>query len=567
MQASHLSNAGIFILLALATIAAHAIFIPVGYYFHDSDMSVPLLFAEHVRKGEWSAFYFQQSYGGTALSYLRALWVAIYEHFNPTHTGYLKGHMIFSYCVGPTLATWFSYMCAKRYCSMAGALVAGLVTAVSFQGMIQHCGDDFYYAFFIAAPLLLMMASKTQSFFLESTRNRLALGGILCGFMFYTFRGFLIYILAVMVPWKQTFAEARRLLAPRGGLEKTGIGLVYFLLALYLYLDFFGPVIGDYKGRPVKLYPEPNLTIVAAIILLLELKIRYKSISLDFVKRAGIFIAGFATGFLPEIFHRLGKNDTIILGNWETNSLMQALDLLANRFAMSVRQLLLGHEIYNIYNGILKNTPYLLLIFGIWALLRESKRRPQLLPVLIALVLGILAFFRVHKSGAGQYRYLIPVLPVAALMAGILWDHVYKKGLKYRILVALLVAAACSYQLIQRQLVMKSTIQLGKIDEISRVVDYFKRNGVRVVISDEFFQSNHYTFYGREKPFFVSTGRIWGPPEGFELANTEKRVGILLTTGKLRPDAGRRLQIRGRSFQLGECTGIYNNKLCIGVET
>jgi len=553
------------LLLATVTVLAHLPAIPIGLLYHDSDLTIPLLASDHFIRGDISAFYFQQEYGGTVFTMLRALWVAVFQAFASSRDDYINAQMLFSYLVGPVLAAWLSYICAKKYCSPSGALVVGLFSAISVQGMVQHCGDDFYYAFFIAAPLMLIAASKGQSIFWSYRYSLLLLASAASGFMFYTFRGSLIYIVVMFLPVTFLFSELKRIFEKSDRVEKTLIYLIIFLLCFYLYLDFFGPVIGIYNGRPVKLQAEPNLTLATIAFVFLLIKIHYRDIDLTFLKRTGITFLGFAAGLSPEIFHRINHKEAVSLQNWQVNTFVGALDVLANRVAIAVRQIILGHEEFNVYQGFLKNAPLLLVAFGVYYLIKTAKTNKKVLPLIFAGTLSLAAYFRVHMSGPGHYRYLIPLLPIIALSVGIFWDQTRAKGKTFSVAAAVLISLAFSYQYIQRIEIRENVLKRNAFADFYAVVDHFKTKPVSVVISDEFYHSNQYTFISRENPYFVSVGRMWGPEKGFEQAIKEKIVGILLT-GKTKPSSNNEIIFFGRNFKLSDHHKIGEKDLYIGTE-
>ena len=86
---------------------------------------------------------------------------------------------------------------------------------------------------------------------------------------------------------------------------------------------------------------------------------------------------------------------------------------------------------------------------------------------------------------------------------------------------------------------------------------------VGLVLSDDYWESNQYSFLSQCRPCFVSTGRKLGDPRGFELLDSARKIGVLLT-GDSKLDVDGSIVLGDRRWQLIPVTRAGTRRLYLG---
>lgn len=95
------------------------------------------------------------------------------------------------------------------------------------------------------------------------------------------------------------------------------------------------------------------------------------------------------------------------------------------------------------------------------------------------------------------------------------------------LLVGVLILGAVVHAWSDRQVRIRDYDQRHEVETQAKVIQTFRDLEVAVVVSTDYWLTNQLTLASGRVPSFVSTGRPWGPPNGFELPLSEARVGVL----------------------------------------
>jgi len=560
MKKTFRSDWWVFAAFALVTVLSNALLVPEGLALHDSDALLQPLWADRLwRGGTWSAFPFQQGYGGTLPALVRSVWaliteplIALFPSRLPPH---VTAHMIFSYMIEPLAIALTAFFALKGTVSRIGAFLAALCCAVGFHEWVYLYGNDYYMALVVMGLLFLKIKTRHENPFATMKAGELLLTGFFCGIALWTFRPTIIFMVALFTPFHLVLPELRRILAARGKIERFIFWTLAAAMVLQLVIWMAGPDIGTIAGRRVRLHAGSNMRIVGALALLLWIKTRLSSLQPRHFVKAALVAAAAVTGFIPELSFMLTRPDASF-GNWMTNDFGGALDTL-KQLPHSLLELMTGEDHLSLYTGMDRNAPIILLVLSTFALLRGAARDRKLVPPLVIAVLAVIAYLRVYMTGPAEARYLYPLFPVIIFSIGVLWDATTKTRAA-RILVLLLIALNCGYQINQRRALAAFSQNSGRVHSIMETVSLMQKQDVPVVISDSYWHANAFSFVSRGKPLFASGTAEWGPPEARALALSTDLAGILLT-GNTAPTADGIVTLLGKSFALSPLpsTGMF----------
>jgi len=544
--------------LILLTVLTHWMLLKGAPSLLNSDVAPNLIVANHFREGSWSAFYFNLPYGGVALTVIRAIWASLFESLLPTPTAFISSQSTFSYVVVPVLMTLSAYWLGRCYFSRMAALFTGMITAVGFQFWLNQYGVDYYFAYLILGCALLGWRARISNPWVELKPWQLFLAGTLSGFAVYTSRISLLYVLPFFVPWEHFKKDLKRALSPQDSIERWLLGSVFFFLALYVYLESFTGELGQWNNRTVKLHSEPNLKFALIIAVLLEAKIRWKDIRQTWVKRFTLAGAGFIAGFAPEIVH------WVMLGQLPPPATGGTIDV-PNAFLLLGRSPQVFRELFSSGNGLGRNLSVLLLLSALVAFVARARKDRRLTPAVITGVLCVYAFCRVHTYTFGTPRYLLPVFPVILIALGALWEELARIGSRRPIVYAVFVAIVLGHSLSQLQTRREWSREAQashRFEQVMEIVHRFDEAGVRLVMSDDYWESSHYTFFAQEKTIYSLTeGAGLVHPKTRALVASEVKAG-LMTHDRLLPDSVKDTVVRRfdhdwRISSLGQANGLY----------
>lgn len=529
-------NFGSILLFSVVAYCANRNLFPISAWLHDSDLCINPLAAEHMLRGEWRPFPFRQDYGGTLLTTYRAVWLSIFDFFSfGTH---LNAHAFFSYVVIPwTLAISF-FFALKNHFSDWTRLVLGVLIAFNFQSWIHLEGNDFYFSFLALAPWFFYWRSNLLNPFLELKPYKLFYASALTGFTLYTWRAGLVYAVAFLFPWELLIPFLRRITNPKDRIEKFLLGGILFFVAFYVYLEFFGPKLGLLpNGKELKIHSGPNLRFAFVLFVIYWVRI-YRNWILsrrDLASRVGILISGFALGFLPEwLFflwvHRLPFN-------WVNSTLGQSLQTSLT-IPRAFQELMLGWTSMTYSFSALQNISLLLLWAGLLLLTWVAlwTRSSKFLPIWMTGIVAVAAYCRVYMSGPAESRYLFPIFPVILVSIGLLVEKAkpYKLATTF---VLLFLFGHLTDHWLKRQAMIDYAVRERKVEQMYDLIAAVEKLGVKSVVSDHYWKAGYqYSLLTQEKILFAPIHfGAKAPLEAFDLALTEKRIGIVWTEGPLDP--------------------------------
>ena len=423
---------GILAFLVLVTLMTHYLLVPVGFEFLDGDFSPDVLVANEIRQGKWSAFYFGLPYGGVVFTFIRALWVAGWEAFSSDVNSHVTSQMTFTFLVCPALMAVGSYFLVRAYCSRFAAFWVGLLMAVNFQFLIMQCGNDVYTGFLLLGFGLLTWRASLRNPLMDLGPLLLFVASALSGLALFSSRATAYYVLAFFLPWDWFYGEVKRLCRPRGWTERLLFygGCIFMLL--FLYLEAFGPDMGEIFGKRVRVHAQPNFNYGLYLFLILELKIRWRQLwRRPILNRFLIVGAGVFMGFSPELVHflRLGQSPPPPMADG-----MKFEDMMST--VGSIPKSL--QEFFAAGPGIGENASLLIVLLGFYFLFRRSRKDQQVQPLLLVAILSVFAYCRYHTYVFATPRYLMPILPAALVSMGCFWDEMRRRGAGYLAVAVLL---------------------------------------------------------------------------------------------------------------------------------
>ncbi len=541
-----------FCLIAGLVVLSHwQAFLAGGALVH-SDFAPSYLGADDVRSGEISAFYFGMPYAGATLAPLRAAWCAVYEFLSRSPLDYIESHSAFSFFVLPFLLACGAYFLSSRFLSRGAALVAALFAAADLHFMVGQYGNDPYIAYLALGSLLLALRADRVNPWTELTPSQLVVAGAVAGLAVYTSRICLIYLVAFAVPWQWVRSEAGRLLASSGRTEKCLIAVGTFLLGLFVYLEVFGPDLGEIFGRRVRLHAHPNLHLAllafgAAYVL--RNGARARGFKLAGLRPFVFFAAGLSIGFLPEAIHWLRLGVLPPAGTGEPNG-FPAFMANAGSIPSSLAEILTaGKDLGRVAS-------ILLGLAGLWALARLAAREPRRLQgVACVAVLAALAYCRIRTYTNANPRYLLPILPVLWVGVAALWESARARPPAPRrwasAAVGALLLAHLAHQGAARASISADPEVAGRLQRSFAWVEGARRAGFDLVFSDEYWwHSTNLAFLARRDPWFVPIGATHLlPPNLASLVSSSRSPGALLETRKP-SERPARIDIHGASYAL-----------------
>ncbi|MGE0615209.1 MAG: hypothetical protein AB7P04_06185 [Bacteriovoracia bacterium] len=563
MDATRVRSLLPYLLIPIFTWLSNFFLVPKGLALHDSDQAFYPLAAEHFyRFGEWSFFPFTQTYGGTAYTWLRALWVGGLERLG---VDFLRAHWLFSYWVTPTLIAWANTWMVSRFAwDKAGwqraRWVGAIVASIGFVFWSHLAGIDIYMMLPIGGALLLGLGAGFRAPLMDMPRGRLFWFSVLGGFCAYNFRPFLIYVVAVLFPWRYAWDEFLALV--RGRSVGARITTFLFVGALTLFAAglLIGRELGHLRGKAIKLDPGPNLDfaiLIFAAWVAIRGRTRWREIP---YARGAITLGGLALGFLPQVIYSLrhGSNSS-----W-TKMGMDSLGV--SRLFTGTYELLTGLPNQIVDSAPFRWEPVLIVVIAMAYLLLAwiKHRQTQLTAPVMVVALNFAAFLGITMTSPGAARYLFPIFPTLILAMALLFQSVGPLARPaVRSVLLVLLSLSLFYQLHQRYAWATQPRVVAKSAQMWEVIDTFRRSGVKYVWTDDFWESVTYSLASRENPIFGSEEIPWPEPPHWKFRHAEPSVGVLLS-GKRRRDPDGSIQINGRKLRLQALKDVGGFRLYLG---
>lgn len=518
--------------LAIASFVTHWILVPSGLALLNSDLAIYTVMADLMREGHWSVFQLQDKYGGVFFTVLRAGWSALWDQAASqiTDDWHVAGHMAFTYGVIPTLHAWAAWWMVRQYASRQAALMVGLMMAVGFNFINWKTSTDFFAAFFFIGMLLLGWRGQVRNPFLELSLSRLAFFGFVAGFALYTARASIVFLIAFLFPWrflweqfKVTYWEGLRGRRPVASWERLALWGVTALFSLFAYLEVFGPEIGTFFGRPVKLHAQPNLTMALGLLVAIWLWRHRDQIRDNILWRSIALFLGGVLGFFPEIYYWAARGMLPPLTGGRTYSFKDTLTVLG-MVPETLRRFFAGGE------SVLQVFSLALLIWAGVVFVKRVRKSAPLEVVAFSGILALWAYIRVYTYALGPDRYLLPLMPTLFVALGLLWDEVdLKKRPKTS---AVLLGLFCLFfvdHLTGRAQEIHRALQTGIVENTHSTIAVFRKAGVKAVISDDYWHGNRYSTAARNNPIFAPIHYTYVSPEkAYREVDRSQKVGVLL---------------------------------------
>jgi len=543
-------------------IATHFFLVPVGMGFSNSDFAIYPITADWIHQGHWAPFQMNYSYGGVPITLFRVPWVWMVEKVYPLlsmHSAessssyvspYFIGHFSFGFVVVSIALTLSFFYMARQFGSRTSAFISAIVCAVGFNSWLFLAFIDFYNIYLIFGAILLGIRVRYSNPFKELSPGRLFGVSLLAGVAYYGCRASIIYIVVFFLPWDWAKAELTVLFASRfegispenatlknyslknSSRSKTSkflLGVATCFLVLYFYLEAFGGYLGQWNGRAVKLHAGPNFTFAAVALALIWVKrnaidwvnSRFKvKLAPGLVKRWICVGSGFLLGMSPELFYWFQRGKLPPLSGGGSYSFEQTLAAVG-KVPASLQEILGPAR-----GSLLIHATLALFVWSWVVLIQKAKKEKKAQIVLFAMALSLFAYVRVLTYAFAPPRYLLPIFPALIAALTLLFDEIRNK--KRFWIACLLVAMHLGLQVSGR---LEEAVQARiskRPGEYEEVIQAFRKEQVKWVLSDEYWHSNQYTFASQWNPFFISTSEGFHLPENVAAAKQSSRVGIIL---------------------------------------
>ena len=519
-----------------------------GIALNNSDTVLQPLWSDGLRHFSWSAFPFQQGWGGTTLATLRGVLVPIIGFFIPGNESYLYSHFIFSYCIIPTLIAVATYFAATAmYSPLVSTLCAAgaLAFPLSWVGML---GNDYYFFLIITGLLILGIKLRNPNPLPDLPLKSLFASALLIGLSLYNFRGSIIYAIVFVIPWNRQLANIKTLLRPLNLLEKSFFTIACILLIIQLRLDLFGPELGEIISQPIKLHSNSNFKFLI-IVLLIYTFIHFKSeFTKKFQFRTISFALGLALGFLPEIINTLTHTTALSKGFMVSNS-VQTVETIA-AIPHSLFELLTGEDHLSPYIGLDRNFPLIFGLLGTLALAVNSIRFEKDRILGVTALLSLLAYSKIYMTGPAESRYLFPLFPVLLLFPGVLLSFTSRiSNTKLMTTIATaFILFNYAYQINGKVQLTKSNLITSRESEIKETLKLMGDNSLNLLLTDSYWNANILTFASQRKILATSNQGVWGPLEARKRVLSAETIALALEFRN--PDADQKIELLGEQYKL-----------------
>lgn len=523
----------ILIFLIIVAILAHAMIVPVGLYLHNSDYAIHSLWVEGLGRERLTPFFYQQPWGGTIFSIFR---IPFWHFFSKLSGDPLLSHWIFNYSILPVLMALSAYWLVKQWCSARSAFLVGFFAAIGLQFWVHLYGNDFYFGAYFIGVLLLGWRAHLKNPFRELSLQKLFIAGLLSGWILYAYRPGIAYVLAFWLDLPTAIQFIREKLfnaqrfSKRGrlSLDRYFQILFWMFVGFYFYLKIFGEEVGKFQNQIVKLHAFSNLKLALLpllALLLLHVKTLYKK---GDGKKSVIVFGGIFLGLLPEAVFWLTNKMPVGSSSTSLAWFAEGLRVFMYRFPGAIREMITGYVHLSYDFGLLQNCGIFLIVGALVAVgVRAKKNLHRFHPIFQVALWSILLYVLVKTYDHGPTRYLFTLTPALLLGLGFFFEDA-KKSVLARVFSILLLVGFSIYTLRERFVSVRAYENTGMQEEISSIVRVFKKEGVETVITDDYWWSNNLELVSHAKPYFVSIERRFGPEAGYDLARSEKKVGILL---------------------------------------
>ncbi len=520
----------LFLICVVVPILVHWQIAQVGLALTHSDMATALLTSDRIRAGHWSPFSFQMDYAGTTLTNFRALWCAIWEKVSTAPNADWTAQMAFSYLLTPVLFSTSVVVLLSAYCSRLATAIVGLVFAVGFQFMIAHWGNDAYFTYLCGGMLLLAWRARFENPWTQLTGRQFFWVGVACGILAYTSRISMIFILVFFLPIPYFWEQLKRLTRATDRVDRVLRDAGAALLVFFILLSSFGGELGTVGGKMVKLHADPNLAYFYLTQLLRYIRWGWAERKTEVfrlnLRRAAPLALGFGIGMIPEWIHR-------IHGLYRIHAPLRTYNFQGSATILGRVPLALK-EIFGAGPTIAMTLSAWLVTAALIALGIRARVDRRFRPVAFSAILITAAFCRIYNYEFGYVPYLLPIIPAVALGMGALWDWaIRRRGAVVLAALGLLTAGHLYGQLRAHSTSARELRESGTIERGIEIASTFKEQGLHVVVTDDYWDSNQNSVFAHGDPLFVrDVVDALRHPRAIELAQSEKSVGFIFRRAK-----------------------------------
>ena len=275
--------------------------------------------------------------------------------------------------------------------------------------------------------------------------------------------------------------------------------------------------------------------------------------------RIGVLLLGAVIGFLPEILFLRRSAERIGYPVSGRHSVLEALSVLAH-VPLKLREVFAsGGDL------VLRNAIVFLVLAGLFQLVVETfRKRGQLLAVTASAILSLGAFSVLRTVSGGAPRYLFPLLPAIFVGLGLLWERARKSGLVGVAILVSLMTLQCGDQFRAMDVQLASLRSAHRSEAIRQVVEAFRQKKVKLVLVDDYWYGNVYSFIAKMDPvFFPAPESLLKPPLAKALVRSETEVGVSLSAQAKMSRPGR-FEVEGHRYLLTYFTTLGGRDLFLG---
>ncbi len=520
------SEVVLFIVLMGVALFFHWPLVRLGLGLVDSDQAWIAMESDRFRNFEFPMYFHGLWYSGTLYGALRSLWVACIESW----TGYVSAHLAFTHLFSSALISGSIFFMVRAFWGTIPAFVAALVAAMGFVAWDLRAGLDWYVAVLAIGCWLFAIRGKVDNPWTELTTRKLFIAALLSGIALYMGRSALVYLVVFWMPWTALLETIRKFLADRSEIAFWMRASIAVLLGLFAYLEIFGTDIGMWGEQSVKLHSTPNLHISALIFLSYVLREHGRDWIEDskWRRRFGFVLAGFALGFSREIIYLFSSSRPPLTNQlWGTNSFEEAfwmLGVLPQSLMANFGSLELGTD----SPRWISHFSHLLAVVALGAVFVRRWWTKGFEVAALIFLLALLGFLRTRTHLPGHPKYLFWILPAFFLGLGcVVHQALATKHLKW--VLASLIGLHLIHQGVARRILVMRPDTDRQIEALNSVIHTFQQSGIELVYSDEYHQSNQFSFASAKTIGFYSSS-IYPKFVDNLRAQEDRRRGVLLTT-------------------------------------
>ena len=533
-------DAGVLLLLAVVAIAAHSPFRREALNMLHADYAPIWTTAEEISRGKWSVFAFDMHYAGVVLTCVRAIVLKTASIISNDSAFLWKTEAGFSFGLIPALLAWAAYFTLRISFSRPSAFAAALLVSLGTRYLAGYLHNDVYTLNLFFGFFVLGYRVKHRFPFMELSSGKLCTIAAFSGLLFYNSRITVIPLAVLWLPPPEYWRPALAYFIPKDQISLYLSRIALAFLILFLYLEIFGTTLGIFFDRRVLLNSPPNLAIAG--IFMTVVATRNGALRIFLNHRRRFFIAAFAflAGFLPEILHWIHFGGIPPRSLEQTRNIPEMMDVIGKIPSLLAEIFAVPEDGWAVASRILWLT-------GIVGLIGFPRRDRRLQEAALLFALGLVAFVRFQNYAGLTPRYLLPVVPSLCFGAAWTFDHAFKKRVG-AIVVSLLLVAHATALYSERVALAREAADSHRWETKQEVIQVFRKAGVRVVGSNDYWFTNELSVASEMNPvFFLMEGAGLVHSSALDYWSKDSVVGIVLNMPAPSPD---RLTVRGENLKI-----------------